>query len=86
MLTDATMPPATHELEPMTPEEFRTWYDRLGLKQQDLAARLEVDQGTISRWLNGRREIPPFLWRALEHLATELEQERKPRRRRSADA
>jgi transcriptional regulator with XRE-family HTH domain len=79
MLPEATMAPPEPMCEPMTPEEFRGWYARLGLNQQHLAERLPVDQSTISRWLNGERKIPPYLWRALEHLAAEIERGRPPR-------
>lgn len=69
----------------MTPEEFRVWYDRLGLKQSELAQRLDVDQPRISKWLRGEVKISGYLWRALEHLEAELKRERerksKPKRR-----
>ena len=82
MVTEATMAPLGTEPELMTKEEFQAWYTRLGLKQEQLAARLEVEQGTISRWYNGKREIPPYLRLALERLEQILIEERAPRRRR----
>lgn len=66
----------------MTPEEFRVWYDRLGLKQSELAQRLDVDQPRISKWLRGEVKISGYLWRALEHLEAELKQERAPKPKR----
>lgn len=71
----------------MTPEEFRGWYDRLraidpGLTHTKLATRLDVDQPRIGKWLKGKVAISGYLWRALEHLAAELEAERKPKKRR----
>jgi transcriptional regulator with XRE-family HTH domain len=82
MLTEDTMAPLDLTCEPMTKDEFQAWYKRLGLKQDDLAARLEVDQGTISRWYNGKREIPPYLRLALERLEQILAEERRPKRGR----
>lgn len=63
----------------MTPAEFREWFARLGLAEKELARRLEVTQPTINRWLSGPpqgRTPPPYLWRALEHLESELLKER----------
>lgn len=68
----------------MTPEEFRVWYDRLGLKQAELAQRLDVDQPRIGKWLRGDVAISGYLWRALEHLEAELKRERKRRPKRRA--
>jgi predicted transcriptional regulator len=65
----------------MTPEEFQGWYARLGLKQVDLAEKLDVDQSQISRWLNGKSAPPGYLWRALEHLEAEMQRRRKRQRR-----
>ena len=53
----------------MTPADLRTFRSRLGLSQAKLAARLDVDVMTISRWERGTRAIPPFLHLALERLA-----------------
>jgi predicted XRE-type DNA-binding protein len=74
------MIPLSNERD-MTPDEFRQWYDRLGLKQADLAKRLDVDQPRISKWLRGEIKISGYLWRALAHLEAELAEERRSKRR-----
>jgi transcriptional regulator with XRE-family HTH domain len=90
------MPASTPEQDWMTPEEFKSWFVRLGLSQSELARRLEVKQPTISRWLNdtpgqgrsgdegkGRRiEHGEMLRLALERLEQVLIEERNPKRRR----
>lgn len=68
----------------MTPDEFRSWYARLGLTDTELARRLDVDQPRIGKWRRGEVKASGYLWRALEHLAAELEAERRPKRRRQA--
>lgn len=60
----------------MTTDEFVAWFNRLGLSEADLARRLETTQPTINRWHKGERRPPPYLWRALAHLAAEMEAER----------
>ena len=88
MVTDATMAPSEHpEQDWMTPEEFQRWYNRLkaidpSLTDTKLAQKLDVDQPRIGKWRRGDVKIAGYLWRALEHLAAELEQERKPKRGR----
>lgn len=97
MLTNVTMAPSDQpEQDWMTPEEFKTWFVRLGLSQSELARRLEVKQPTISRWLQdtpgqgrkddegkGRRiEHGSMLRLALERLEQILAEERSPRRGR----
>lgn len=61
----------------MTPEEFRTWYDRLkridpSLNHTKLAERLDVDQPRIGKWLRGKGNggvaISGYLRLALERL------------------
>lgn len=66
----------------MTPDEFRVWYDRLGLKQAELAKKLDVDQPRIGKWLRGEVKASGYLWRALEHLESELQRERRLERQR----
>lgn len=36
---------------------FKTAYKKAGLKQEDVAAALNVDQGTVSRWGRGLQKI-----------------------------
>jgi DNA-binding transcriptional regulator YiaG len=78
MPPDATMPPLGNERD-MTTDEFNDWFRRLGLSERELATRLEMSQPTINRWTTGQRKPPPYLWRALEHLEAELQQERRRR-------
>lgn len=84
-MTDGTMVPLSSERD-MTTDEFKQWFRRLGLTQVELARRLDVNQAQISRWYNGIADPSGYLWRALEHLAAELERERKPKRRRRSDS
>jgi transcriptional regulator with XRE-family HTH domain len=70
----------------MTPEEFRQWYDRLGLSQRQLAKRLDVDQPRIGKWLRGEVKISGYLYLALERLEQILAEERKPKRSRRPTA
>jgi transcriptional regulator with XRE-family HTH domain len=88
MVTEATMAPSIPGQDWMTPEEFRSWFVRLGLSQSELGRRLDVKQPTISRWLETdpekQRKIEhgSMLRLALERLETVLEDERNPKRRR----
>lgn len=75
-MTD-TVVPLSPERD-MTTDEFNVWARRLGLSEKELARRLETTQPTINRWTTGQRKPPPYLWRALEHLERELEEERRP--------
>jgi len=38
-------------------EALKTAYKKAGLRQEDLAAALDVDQGTVSRWSRGVQRI-----------------------------
>ena len=53
----------------MTPAELRSWRKSAGLSQDGLAALLDVHKLTVSRWERGVREIPPFLYMALNYIA-----------------
>lgn len=86
MLTNDTMAPSHPECE-MTPDEFRTWYERLkaidpALNDTKLAQKLDVDQPRIGKWRRGDVKIAGYLWRALEHLEAEMIREHAPQRRR----
>jgi len=50
----------------MDPNELKTWREQNGYSQQELAAILGVTNICISRWENGARTIPSFLYLALE--------------------
>lgn len=82
MRPNPMMAPSIGQRDWMTTDEFREWFRRLGLSEVELAARLDVKQPTINRWLNGRRTPPGYLWRALEHLAAEIERDQRRERRR----
>lgn len=47
-------------------ETLREYRNRLGLTQDELAAKLEVTKATISEWENGRRPLPGTVKFALE--------------------
>lgn len=49
----------------MTPDELRSFRRRAGLSQSGLAARLGMATGTVARWEQGRRRMPPWLPLAL---------------------
>jgi DNA-binding transcriptional regulator YiaG len=55
----------------MTPSEFRAARKRLGLTRAALAEALGVTARTVGNWSWGHTEIPPFMWRALEHIERE---------------
>ncbi len=37
---------------------FRTWWDSSGLSQEQVAARLRISQGQVSKLLSGARQHP----------------------------
>jgi DNA-binding transcriptional regulator YiaG len=45
----------------MTPSELRTWRERFGLTQSELAKRLSVTRNTIQNWENGTTALPGML-------------------------
>lgn len=52
----------------MTPDEYRSVIDKLGLSQLAAARLLGVDDRTSRRWANGERDIPPPAARFLRYL------------------
>lgn len=42
----------------LTKEKLRAGIDRLGLTQEQAAARLGVPQRTLERWLSGQHKVP----------------------------
>jgi len=52
----------------VTPQDLKEWRKRNGYTQVTLAEALNVIPITVSRWERGVREIPSFLWLALEAL------------------
>ena len=65
----------------MSPEDIREYRDRLGMTQAELAAALDVDPVSVSRWERGTRvpPMPTVLRLALDHLAHT--RRRRPARR-----
>lgn len=52
----------------MTPDEYRSTIETLGLSQVAAARLLGVDERTSRRWANGERDIPPRADRFLRYL------------------
>jgi DNA-binding transcriptional regulator YiaG len=52
----------------MTPDEYRTIIERLGLSQVAAAHLLGVNARTSRRWASGERDIPPPAQRFLRFL------------------
>lgn len=52
----------------MTPDEYRTTIETLGLSQVAAARLLGVDERTSRRWANGERDVPPPAERFLLYL------------------
>jgi plasmid maintenance system antidote protein VapI len=62
----------------MTASELEKWQKRMGLSVEELAALLKVHPVTVSRWRHQARDIPPFLFLALEALEGRLKAKKKP--------
>ena len=56
----------------MTGEVLRRWRLKMHLTQEELARRLGVTVGAVSRWERGDRPIPSLLTRAMRDLEEEL--------------
>jgi DNA-binding transcriptional regulator YiaG len=52
----------------MTPDEYRTAIETLGLSQIAAARLLGVDERTSRRWATGERDVPPPAQRFLRYL------------------
>jgi|CXWL01.1.fsa_nt_gi transcriptional regulator with XRE-family HTH domain len=54
--------------------DLTQWLTARGLTQARLAELLPCNLRTLQNWVRSsdNREPPPFLWRALEHLDSEL--------------
>jgi DNA-binding transcriptional regulator YiaG len=52
----------------MTPDQYRSTIETLGLSQIAAARLLGVDERTSRRWANGERDIPPPAERFLRYL------------------
>lgn len=52
----------------LSPDEYRTAIEALGLSQIAAARLLGVDDRTSRRWANGERDVPPPAERFLRYL------------------
>lgn len=69
---------ASGNTSPMRGRDVKEWRVAHGLTQRRLAALLDVDQITISRWESGRREPPGVMLElALAELDRRLSAEQK---------
>ncbi len=56
----------------MTGEELKTFRERIGMSQDQLAKELKVARNTVSRWELEERKIPEFLELALQTIERSL--------------
>ncbi len=61
----------------MTGEELRTFRERIGMSQEQLAKELKVARNTVSRWELEERKIPEFLELALQTIERKLTKGKK---------
>jgi transcriptional regulator with XRE-family HTH domain len=61
--------------------DLKQWREERHLSQARLAELLPVNLRTLQEWeaARGKGQPPPFLWRALEHLDSELGKQRRGR-------
>jgi DNA-binding transcriptional regulator YiaG len=52
----------------MTPDDYRTAIEKLGLSQVAAAKLLGVDERTSRRWASGERDVPAPAVRFLQYL------------------
>lgn len=57
----------------MKGKELKKYREEIGFTQEQLAMALHVATNTISRWERGDRNIPPYLYLALETVARNLQ-------------
>lgn len=59
----------------MTAADLQAWREAMRLTQDELAEFLGAEgerrERTIQDWEHGRREFPPYLWRALRDIERE---------------
>jgi plasmid maintenance system antidote protein VapI len=55
----------------LTPAQFRTALDRLGISQAGCARVLDINRRTVTRYLSGDLEVPPLVAWALKGLQSE---------------
>ncbi len=56
----------------MKGEELKTFRERIGMSQEQLAKELKVARNTVSRWELEERKIPEFLELALQTIERSL--------------
>lgn len=56
----------------MSGEELKSYREKLGLTQEQLAEALKVASNTVSRWERNDRAIPPYLSLAIETIERNL--------------
>ena len=56
----------------MNGDELKSFRERLGMTQEQLADKLKVARNTVSRWELGERKIPEFLDLALQTVERDL--------------
>ena len=62
-------------------DELKQLRTRLGMTQDELGQRLGVARVTVARWEIGLRRVPELAVRLLQHVAKEVKQEQKKRKR-----
>jgi len=65
----------------MTGDELKQLRTRLGMTQDELGQRLGVARVTVARWEIGLRRVPELAVRLMQHVAMEVKQEQKKRKR-----
>ena len=68
-------------LFPMTGDELKQLRTRLGMTQDELGQRLGVARVTVARWEIGLRRVPELAARLVQHVAKEVKEEQKKRKR-----
>ena len=61
----------------MTGEELKTFREKFGLSQDQLAKELKVARNTVSRWELEERKIPEFLELALQTIERRISDSEK---------
>ena len=65
----------------MTGDELKQLRTRLGMTQDELGQRLGVARVTVARWEIGLRRVPELAARLVQHVAKEVKEEQKKRKR-----
>jgi transcriptional regulator with XRE-family HTH domain len=65
----------------MMGDELKQLRTRLGMTQDELGQRLGVARVTVARWEIGLRRVPELAARLVQHVAKEVKEEQKKRKR-----